>query len=122
MQGITAYNGACRHLLACLPVLLHDPVALLSLEDLDADGFFIEDAHAVRTKVDVTRLRVLQHHEYRGAEVSAAVGERVHGVVSEVERVGQDDAQRLERGHGVTEHRPESCTLLEAVRLPIEPH
>ena len=73
MQGIAAYNCAGRHLFACLPVLLHDPVAFFPFEDLDADGFIIEDAHAVRTEVYVTRVRVLQHQEYCGTKVSASI-------------------------------------------------
>ncbi len=73
MERISTDDCTGRHLLTGFGILLHDPIALFPLEDLNPNGFIIKDAHPIGSKIDVTCLRVLQDHEYSGAKISASV-------------------------------------------------
>ncbi|OPY69616.1 MAG: hypothetical protein A4E62_01770 [Syntrophorhabdus sp. PtaU1.Bin002] len=73
VEGIAADDSACRHFLPCLCVFLQDSIGLLAFKDLHAHGLVVKDAHPVRTKVDVARVRVLNNHEYGGAEVTPTI-------------------------------------------------
>ncbi|OPY67161.1 MAG: hypothetical protein A4E63_02320 [Syntrophorhabdus sp. PtaU1.Bin050] len=73
MERIAADDSACRHFLPCLCIFFQDSISLLAFKDLYAHGLVVKDAHPVRTKVDVARVRVLNDHKYGGAEVTPTI-------------------------------------------------